>query len=676
MWKNFSLGKKILTGIGLVLVLLMVVAGWSLKGISGMVHDGMEVVAGNKLRGELLQREVDHLNWANKVSAFINDEKATEMGVQLDHTQCAFGKWYYGEGRQQAEQLVPDLKPVLASVEEPHKNLHDSARKISQVFQRADPRLPEFLTQREVDHLVWSGKVQDAILQGQKDLTVQLDPTKCGLGKFMYGEDGKRMRASDPELARMLDAIEPDHRALHEEGAAIKNALVTGNVTAAAKHYQEKVIPALTKVRATLALMQERARQNLMGKEKAEQIFAGETQVHLADVKKLFHAMSDITKSKILSENQMLINAQETRSVVIGVSLMAIVFGLLLAWVVTRSITKPIFESLGFAEKVAAGDLGTSLTLTGRDEAGRLAMALNDMVCKLRGVVEEVMTAADNVANGSREMTENAQNLSQGASEQAASIEETSAAMEEMTSNIQQNTDNAQTTEKIATQAATSAREGGESVLEAVGVMKEIASKISIIEDIARQTNLLALNAAIEAARAGEHGKGFAVVAAEVRKLAERSQIAAGEIGHLSASSVAVAEKTGAIMQRLVPDIQRTAELVREIAAASVEQNQGARQVNQAIQQLDKVIQLNAGASEEMAATADELSEQATRLQGSMGFFKIGKTVPVGCLSKSGSRSLPAPTPARVAPSRSVNGGARVPALPAPATRDDEFETF
>ncbi|MEO5344994.1 MAG: methyl-accepting chemotaxis protein [Magnetococcus sp. YQC-9] len=665
MWKNMSLGKKILSGIGLVLILLMGVAGWSLQGISSMVRDGVEVVSGNKLRGELLQREVDHLNWANKVSAFISDEKATEMGVQLDHTQCAFGKWYYGEGRQQAEQLVAELKPVLASVEEPHKHLHASASKINKVFQRADPRLPEFLTQREVDHLVWSGKVQDAILQGQKDLTVQLDPTKCGLGKFMYGDEGKKMRTSDAELARMLDAIEPDHRTLHQEGEAIKKALMAGDVTAAAKHYQEKVIPALTKVRATLAQMQERARLNLAGKSQAEKIFAEETQTHLAAVKKLFHDMSDIIKGKILSENQMITNAQDTRGVVIGVSLVAIVFGLLLAWVVTRSITKPILVSIDFAEKISQGVLSESCDcdVHRKDESGRLALALNKMVERLRQVVGDVIQAADNVANGSHEMTANAQNLSQGATEQAASIEETSSAMEEMTSNIQQNTDNAQTTEKIAAQAAQSARAGGESVLEAVGVMKEIASKISIIEDIARQTNLLALNAAIEAARAGEHGKGFAVVAAEVRKLAERSQIAAGEIGHLSASSVTVAEKTGEIMQRLVPDIQRTAELVREIAAASVEQNQGAHQVNQAIQELDQVIQLNAGASQEMAATADELANQATRLQASMSFFKIGKMNPAEFVE-------------RKRPLKAVAGGAPVAALPAPAARDDEFENF
>ncbi|MBF0212321.1 MAG: CZB domain-containing protein [Magnetococcales bacterium] len=661
-----SLGKKILTGIGLVLVLLTLVAGWSLNGITNMVSDGMEVVEGNKLRGELLQREVDHLNWANKVSAFISNEKSSEIGVQLDHTQCAFGKWYYGEGRKHAEALIPDLKPMLVALEEPHKNLHASAHKISQVFQRADPRLPEFLTQREVDHLVWSGKVQDAILQAQKELTVQLDPTKCGLGKFMYGDEGKKMRASDAELARLLDEIEPDHRVLHQEGETIKKALAGGDVTTAAKHYQDKVIPALTKVRVNLAKMQERARQNLAGKTQAEKIFTEETQVHLESVKKHFHDMNDMAKSKILSENQMITNAHEVRKVVISVSVLAIVTGLLLAFFMSRSITKPILVSIAFAEKVAQGELNgdCDCDVLRKDEAGRLALALNDMVQRLRQVVEDVINAAENVAIGSRESSENAQSLSQGATEQAASIEETSAAMEEMAANIQQNTDNAQTTEKIAAQAARDAQEGGQSVLAAVGVMKEIASKISIIEEIARQTNLLALNAAIEAARAGEHGKGFAVVAAEVRKLAERSQTAAGEIGHLSASSVQVAERTGQIMHKLVPDIKRTAELVQEIAAASVEQNQGASQVNQAIQQLDKVIQRNAGASEEMAATADELSEQASRLQTIMGFFKTGQK-PV----------------ARVAHAKPVlmvaNGSGGVRALPAPSrSSDEEFETF
>jgi len=195
--------------------------------------------------------------------------------------------------------------------------------------------------------------------------------------------------------------------------------------------------------------------------------------------------------------------------------------------------------------------------------------------------------------------------------------------MEQVVSNIKQNADNAQQTEKIALKAAQDAKEGGKAVTETVFAMKEIANKISIIEEIARQTNLLALNAAIEAARAGEHGKGFAVVATEVRKLAERSQTAAGEINKLSGSSVEVAEKAGEMLTRIVPDIQRTAELVSEINAASNEQNSGAEQINKAIQQLDKVIQQNASATEQMASTSEELSSQAEQLQDTIEFFKV-----------------------------------------------------
>ena len=195
--------------------------------------------------------------------------------------------------------------------------------------------------------------------------------------------------------------------------------------------------------------------------------------------------------------------------------------------------------------------------------------------------------------------------------------------MEEMASNIQQNTDNAAQTEKISHKAAQNARESGAAVSDAVMAMNEIAGRISIIEEIARQTNLLALNAAIEAARAGEHGKGFAVVATEVRRLAERSQIAAREIGAFSTDTLEISEKAGMMLEKLVPDIRKTAELVQEISAASREQNSGTQQINKAIRQLDQVVQQNASAAEEMASTSEELASQAQQLQGSISFFKI-----------------------------------------------------
>ncbi len=258
---------------------------------------------------------------------------------------------------------------------------------------------------------------------------------------------------------------------------------------------------------------------------------------------------------------------------------------------------------------------------SGQDE---LMRSLKSMIQRLTGAVNDIKSSSDQVANGSNELSASAEQLSSGANEQASAAEEASSSMEEMSSNIQQNADNAAQTEKIARKAAEDARDGGKAVAETVTAMNEIASKISIIEEIARQTNLLALNAAIEAARAGEHGKGFAVVASEVRKLAERSQLAAGEIRDLSASSVKVAGRAGEMLAKIVPDIQKTAELVQEISAACKEQTSGANQINQAIQSLDQIIQQNAGASEELASTSAEMASQAEQMRSIISFFKVG----------------------------------------------------
>ena len=286
----------------------------------------------------------------------------------------------------------------------------------------------------------------------------------------------------------------------------------------------------------------------------------------------------------------------------------------------------------GVAELIAQGDLTAEITIS--SDKDRLGLSFSSMTENLREVVDAVKLAADNVAAASGEMSANTEEMAQGASEQAAAAEEASASMEQMVASIRQNAENAHQTEKIAMKSSEDAHEGGQAVAETVSAMKDIAEKISIIEEIARQTDLLALNAAIEAARAGEHGKGFAVVASEVRKLAERSRTAAGEIGQRSSSSVEIAERAGQMLKKLVPDIQKTAELVQEIAAASKEQNAGAEQINEAIQQLDTVIQQNSSATEELSSTAEELSSQAEQLQATMAFFK---SHPSG-VSRNGNR--------------------------------------
>ena len=309
--------------------------------------------------------------------------------------------------------------------------------------------------------------------------------------------------------------------------------------------------------------------------------------------------------------------------IALGIVLMLALIVIPLAWLIAQSITKPLMKCVHFSETVARGDLRQTLNDTHRDELAKLSRAMDHMLEQLRNVVFNVQSGSDNVATGSTELSSASDSLSQGASEQAATVEEVASSMEQMTANISQNATNARETEKIALQAAGDAEQGGREVKGTVESMKQIAEKITIVEDIARETNLLALNAAIEAARAGEHGKGFAVVAAEVRKLAENSAKAAGEISELSGSSVRVAEQAGQMLDKMVPDIKRTAELVQEIAAASNEQNAGAEEINKALQELDQAVQHNASASEQVAATSETLSAQAVDLQEIVGFFKV-----------------------------------------------------
>ena len=306
-----------------------------------------------------------------------------------------------------------------------------------------------------------------------------------------------------------------------------------------------------------------------------------------------------------------------------------------------NSLIEAMNEITTAAEEIANGNL--TVDVRERSPQDKLMQALKSMVGGLTQTVSDIRSIAGEVSSASQSISTASIQVSKGASSQAAAAEEASSSMEQMVSNIKQNADNAQQTDKIANKSAKDAQESGKSVLEAVAAMKEIANKISIIEEIARQTNLLALNAAIEAARAGEHGKGFAVVAAEVRKLAERSQKAAAEINQLSSTTLKVSEKSGEMLEKLVPDIQRTAELVQEISAASKEQDTGAEQINKALQQLQQVIQQNASASEEMASTTEELTGQSEQLVGALAFFKTGEeSVPP---ARKGSAAAPVRKP-------------------------------
>lgn len=423
-WNDVRVGKKIYIASGSILLLLFIVVCWSVLGLTKNLGEIINFSSGAGLRSELQQREVDHLNWAKALTNFITNENAGELTIQLDHTQCGFGKWYYGDGRKEAEKMLPSLASDLLAIEEPHKKLHGSAHRIKEIFKRSDAHLPEFLTQKELDHVAWTNKVQDAIITRQTKLEVQLDPKKCGFGEFLYGESGKKMSESDQQYARLLKEIEAPHARLHDHGQEVARYLAGADFQAASTIYNKEIVSDLKEIRQLLNQIKQRALENLKGRRTAEQIFFTETQGYLGSVQSHLGKMMKLATEYVQSNEQtMMHSARTTRVAVVIFGLIALVLGLLFSMFIGRSISRPIENAVQINERLSDGDLTLDITVDRQDEVGQMLATMKRMLDRLKATIRDIKVAADQVTSGSQELSNSSQEVSRGAGEQASSVD-------------------------------------------------------------------------------------------------------------------------------------------------------------------------------------------------------------------------------------------------------------
>ena len=613
MFKNMRLSMQISAGYGLVLLLLTIVSLSAYIGLN-KATDGF-----NDYR-----QLARHANLAGRVQAnmllirfYAKDYLITHNDEAKEHFKDRFellSKLVNSEDLNIKDpELADKMRLIVGSIKDYDKAFNQVVDYMEQRDQKFNDILaPQGITMRQTltdimesafadqdpNTAFYAGQVQESLLLARLHVLEYLDSNSPEDAERAHKELDENLIPRIKQLDQRLE--NPQRRAMLERFKASRISYSKG-------------------FNAINRIIVERNKVVTNELDKIGPIVANAAEEIKISIQKKQNILGPIVKN----HNEM------TISTVIWVSISAIILGFILAWALIRLIKKPLggepAEMQSIARRIADGDL--TVQFTDAEHATGVYAAMHDMVTGLNSVIQQVRSGSDNLSSASQEVSATAQLMSSSSNEQASSVEETSASIEQMTASITQNTENAKVTDSMASQAATEALEGGEAVIQTVAAMKQIAEKISIIDDIAYQTNLLALNAAIEAARAGEHGKGFAVVAAEVRKLAERSQVAAQEIGSVASSSVTLAETAGQLLQQIVPSINKTSDLVQEISAASEEQSSGVGHINTAMGQLNIITQQNAASSEELSATAEEMSAQAQQLQSAISFFKTAEQI-------------------------------------------------
>jgi len=652
--KDLSIKAKLTWGFGIVLALFLGGVVWAITGIGSIVGDAQESIEGNKIRSNIEARIIEHLNWGNNVSQFVTNDDVDEMNVGLDPRKCNLGKWYYGEERKHAEEQFPSIKPILEKMEEPHRKLHESAQKIKELYDEKFERgIIDFLNEKKIDHLQWMNNVMQVFHEEDVNKAqVETDFHKCGLGKWLYSDEIQEHIKKDPGFAKAIKPIFEPHKKLHSTVVEINEQLAQGNMEEAERIFKQETEKYAAQTLQAMNEMIAWQNQRIEERQKLENIFAQQTQPALEEVKSLLHQVNVKVKENALSSNAMLADASRTKTTMIIIAAVAIPIGIAFAVLIALGIIRPLGKSVAFTEKVSGGDLTQTLDIDQKDEVGKLANALNEMVQNLSQIIkdqrdgietlasssselssisEQMSTTSDNTVSKANTVASSAEEMSTNMSSVASAMEQASSNVntvvsgaEEMSNSIGEIAQNTEKAREITSKAVNQANNASQRVNEMGEAAQAIGKVTETITSISSQTNLLALNATIEAARAGEAGKGFAVVANEIKELAQQTAEATGDISQKIENIQNTTDTSVSEIREIIQVVNEVEEYVSSIASAMEQQSSTTKeiasnisQVSQGIQEVNENVNQSSQAAGQVAQEISDVNEAANEISNS-----------------------------------------------------------